>query len=145
MAEEDAPYERIEGIVEEVKPGLPVVPARLRPRPVASIEGRRVAFFTTAAEQAHERLEAHLREAHGAAAVAVFGSLADRSRLRADLERADADLYLVELKAAAIDVVAEAAAERGLELVLADNEVVGEGLDDQVRTLADAVLEPALR
>jgi cyclic 2,3-diphosphoglycerate synthetase len=50
--------------------------------------------------------------------------LSDRERLRADLERADADVFLVELKAAAIDVVAEAAAERGVQLVLADADVL---------------------
>ena len=72
-------------------------------------------------------------------------NLANREALRAEFEQIDADVYLVELKAAAIDVVAEAAVERGVELVLADNEVVGDGLDEQVRALADAVLEPALR
>ncbi len=35
-----------------------------------------------------------------------------------------AEVYLVELKAAAIDVVAEAASERGAEVVLAANDVV---------------------
>ncbi len=145
MAEEGVPHARIEGIIGGIKPGLPVVLARLRPRPVSSIEGRTVAFFTTAPAPAHEQLEAHLRDAHGAAEVSVFGSLADRNRLRADIDEADAELYLVELKAAAIDVVAEAASEGGIEIVLADNEVVGEGLDEQIRVLADSVLEPALR
>jgi len=145
MAEDGVPYGRIERIIDQVKPGLPVVPARLRPRPTSSIDGRHVAFFTTAPEAAHPQLEEHLRQAYGAAEVSVSGNLADRSRLRADIEAADADVYLVELKAAAIDVVAEAASQGGIELVLADNEVVGDGLDDQVRALADAVLEPALR
>jgi cyclic 2,3-diphosphoglycerate synthetase len=145
MAEEGSAYERVERVINEVKPGLPVVPAVLRPRPVSSIEGRSVAFFTTAPATAHDRLAEHLHDAHGAASVSISGNLADRSRLRSDVEAADADVYLVELKAAAIDVVAEAAAERGVEIVLADNEVVGEGLDRELRGLADAVLEPALR
>ena len=145
MAEDGVPTEHIERIVEEVKPGLPVVPVRLRPRPVSSIEGRDVAFFTTAPAAAHESLESHLRETHDAGAVSVYGSLADRERLRADIDSAPADLYLVELKAAAIDVVAEVADERGIEIVLADNEVVGEDLDDQIRALADTVLQPAAK
>jgi hypothetical protein len=41
----------------------------------------------------------------------------------------------VELKAAAIDVVAEAATARGAELVLAANDVTGDGLDDAVLAL----------
>jgi len=145
MAEEDVPYERVHEAVEEVKPGVPVVPAVLRPRPVSSISGKRVAFFTTARASAHDRLASHLREAHGAASVSVSGNLADRELLRTDLNLADADVYLAELKAAAIDVVAEAAVERGVELVLADNEVVGQGLDAEIRALADAVVEPVLQ
>jgi cyclic 2,3-diphosphoglycerate synthetase len=145
MAEEGVPADRIERIIEDVKPGLPVVPVRLRPRPVAPIDGKTVAFFTTAPPAAHESLQEHLREAHGAGAVSVFGSLADRERLRADIDGAEAEVYLVELKAAAIDVVAEMAGERGVEVVLADNEVVGEGLDEELRALADAVLAPVLR
>ena len=56
--------------------------------------------------------------------------------LRAELEGIDADVYLVELKAAAIDVVAEHALAHGAEVVLADNEVCAEGLDDAVRALS---------
>jgi cyclic 2,3-diphosphoglycerate synthetase len=44
--------------------------------------------------------------------------------LHEDLRGLEADVYLVEIKAAAIDVVAEAARERGVEVVFADNEVV---------------------
>ncbi len=53
--------------------------------------------------------------------------------LREDLARIDADVYLVEIKAAAIDVVAEAALERGAEVVFAENEVVADGLDERSR------------
>ena len=38
--------------------------------------------------------------------------------------KVDADVFLVELKAAAIDVVAEAGLDRGVEVVLAANDVV---------------------
>lgn len=144
-AERSDLFERLRRIVDEIKPGLPVIPVALRPRPVSQIDGRRVAFFTTAPARTHERLGAHLRDFHGAASVTVSGSLADRERLRADLDSAGADVYLVELKAAAIDVVAEAAEERGVEVVLVDNEVVGPELDSQLRLLADAVAEVALR
>ena len=63
-------------------------------------------------------------------------NLANRARLREELGGIDADVFLTEIKAAAIDVVAEAAAERGAEVVFADNEVVplaGEpDLDEQL-------------
>ena len=70
----------------------------------------------------------------------VSGALSDRSRLGQELESVDADVFLVELKAAAIDVVAEAAAERDVEVVLAGSDVLpaaGErDLDDELRRLA---------
>ena len=44
----------------------------------------------------------------------------------------DADTYLVELKAAAIDVVVEHALAHGVRVVLATNDVVAPGLDEQL-------------
>ena len=98
----------------------------LRLRPIQPLAGRRTAVFTTGAAPV-EHLDAELMH--------VSRNLANREALRAELAGIDADVYLVELKAAAIDVVAEAAAERGADLVLAANDVVGDGLDDAVRSL----------
>jgi cyclic 2,3-diphosphoglycerate synthetase len=42
----------------------------------------------------------------------------------------EADVFLVELKAAAIDVVAETAVERGIDVVLAANDVAGANGED---------------
>jgi len=127
---------------------VPVIAAALRPRPVEEIEGRRVVYFTTAPEEAHARLAAHLRERHGAAEVAVSGNLARRDALRDDLLRLEGDLYLVEIKAAAIDVVAEAGAASGIPVVFADNEVApldGElDLESEVEALADAATAEAV-
>ena len=52
-----------------------------------------------------------------------------------ELAAVDADTYLVEIKAAAIDVVAEHALARGARVVLADNEVVAPGLDEAILAL----------
>jgi cyclic 2,3-diphosphoglycerate synthetase len=53
-------------------------------------------------------------------------------------------VFVVEIKAAAIDIVAEEASVRGIECVFADNEVrplAGEpDLDAELLTLADAAL-----
>jgi cyclic 2,3-diphosphoglycerate synthase len=137
MAEEGTRHGELAQAVREVK-DVPVVACTVRPRPVGPVEGKRVAFFSTAPEAALDRLSAHLREEHGAEVVLASPHLSNRERLRADLERADAEVYLVELKAAAIDVVAEAAAERGVELVLADADVLAiEGdVDGELDTLA---------
>ena len=54
----------------------------------------------------------------------VSGNLSDRGRLHEDLAVADADVFLVELKAAAVDVVVEEASRRGVRVVVAANDVV---------------------
>jgi cyclic 2,3-diphosphoglycerate synthase len=68
--------------------------------------------------------------------VHVSRNLARRDILREELKRVDAEVYLVELKAAAVDVVAEAALARGAEVILAANDVVSDELDDRVLALA---------
>jgi cyclic 2,3-diphosphoglycerate synthase len=57
--------------------------------------------------------------------VHVSRYLANRTRLGEELASLTADTYLIELKAAAIDVVAEHALAHGRRVVLATNEVVG--------------------
>ena len=112
--------------VRGVKPGLEVVPTVFRPRPAQPVRGRRVAFFTTAPEAAAPQLAASLAADHGAEVVLVSCDLADRRRLPAAVKRAaaEADVFLTEIKAAAVDVVAEGAAAAGRELVFCDNEPV---------------------
>jgi cyclic 2,3-diphosphoglycerate synthetase len=105
--------------------GKPVVRFELRLRPLEPLEGR-VAVFTTGAAPV-DHLDADV--------MLVSRSLADRRVLAEELERVEADTYLVELKAAAIDVVAAHALARGRRVVLAANDVVADGLDEQVLDL----------
>jgi cyclic 2,3-diphosphoglycerate synthase len=141
MAEEGTDPEAMSEAIREVK-DVPVVATVLRPRPVEQIEGKRVAFFTTASASVGELLERHLRKEHGAADVTVSSNLANREKLREDLSHTEADVYLVEIKAAAIDVVCEGAKERGVDVVFADNEVLplpGQpDLDEALRELLPA-------
>jgi cyclic 2,3-diphosphoglycerate synthase len=142
--EEDV--DRLKRAIAEVSSDLTVVKTIFRPRPVSDVSGRRVAYFSTAPAGAHARLREHLKREHGAEVVHVSGNLSRRPELRADLaslEARSAELYLVELKAAAIDVVAETAAERGVPVVLCDNEVrtiEGESLDERVLDLVDSLV-----
>jgi cyclic 2,3-diphosphoglycerate synthetase len=139
-AEEGSDHEQLEHAIHEVKE-LPVVPVVLRPRPAQPVLGRRVAYFSTAPAGVHETLARHLREEYGAEVVLVSGNLARRSELRVELETVDAEVYVVEIKAAAIDVVAEAALERGVAVVVADNQLVPVGvhdLDTELVRIADA-------
>lgn len=125
MAEVGTGWEEVRDAIRSVvQPDVEVVSTVLRPRPMADLEGRRVAYFGTAPTAAHPVLAAHLVEAYGLDVVHVSGNLADRRALRAELDGLTADAFLVELKAAAVDVVAEAGYARGLDVVLAANDVV---------------------
>ena len=137
MAEPGTGWEELHGRALALAPT--VIPTTLRPHPVADVAGRKVAFFSTAPEAAHALFASHLAEAHGADVVHVSGALADRATLRTELARVEADVFLVELKAAAIDVVAEAASERGVDVVLAGSDVLtadGQDLDGELLRLA---------
>jgi cyclic 2,3-diphosphoglycerate synthetase len=125
MAEAGAGWEATRAAVRAVVPaGVRVVASVLRPRPAADVRGRTVAYFCTAPAERRAALAAHLQEAHGAVVTHVSGNLARRELLHEELARVEADVFLVELKAAAIDVVAEFAVERRADIVLASNDVV---------------------
>ena len=125
---------RDEGVARDVTrvSTVPCLAFDLRLKPSTPLGGRRTAVFTTGADRV-EHLDADV--------VHLSVNLARRDVLRDELARVDAEVYLVELKAAAIDVVAEAALERGAEVVFAENEVVADGLDERIETLADRMLE----
>ena len=96
----------------------PAIRCELRPEPAEQPSpDARVALFTTGADSCD-----------GVEPVLVSTNLARRSALAADLERAaaeDCDVYLTELKAAAIDTVAERAAAEGARVVFVRNRPVG--------------------
>jgi cyclic 2,3-diphosphoglycerate synthase len=92
----------------------PVLRFTLEPEPVEPLDaGARVAFFSTGAG-----------DPPGLEPVVVSRNLARRPALAEDLARARAegcDVYLTELKAAAVDTVAEAAERAGARLVFVRN------------------------
>ncbi len=139
MAEEASGWEEARDAVAELAPR--VIGTILRPRPLGDVRGRKVAFFSTAPESAHALLAAHLGDEHGADVVHVSGALSDRALLHDELAAVDAEVFLVEIKAAAIDVVAEEAEARGVDVVLVGSDVLpaqGEpDLDAELLRLAD--------
>ena len=76
---------------------------------------------------------------------AVGCTVAQASNPDAALAAVEADVFLKELKAAAVDIVAEAAAERGAELVfLANQPVAHDGsaaVDDLLEQLVRGAIE----
>lgn len=118
---------------------VPVIRAELRLRPSEPLRGRRTAVFT-AGPCAVDHLDADV--------VHASASLADRAALRRELDGVEAEVYLVELKGAAVDVVIATARERGADVVLAGNDVValpGEpDLDAALEELAQAAEREAV-
>jgi cyclic 2,3-diphosphoglycerate synthetase len=115
-----------EGDVGRLLQGVParskIVRVTLRPTPLAPISGRRVFYATTAVPSARAHLAAHLEHEHGARVVGATHNLANRQLLEADLEEAkDAEVLLVELKAAAIDIAVKLALQKGMDVVFCDN------------------------
>ena len=112
----------------------PVIRVRLEPEPAEELPAdARVAFFSTGAG-----------ECRALDPVVTSRNLAHRNELAADLARAEqegCDVYLTELKAAAIDTVAAHARRTGARVVFVRNRVVGQDpgddLDDLLAGLAD--------
>lgn len=118
-------------------PGTGVVQTVLRPAPLEPISGRRVFYVTTAPSAAGEVLVAHLEQEHGCQVVGTSHHLARRPELTADLDAmAGADVLLVELKAAGVDLAARVALERHMDVVFCDNRIVTVGGDGTFEDLA---------
>ena len=98
-------------------------------------------FTTTAPSSAGPSLVASLEDHEGCSVVGISHRLSDRAGLAEDLDAApDYDVLLTELTAAAIDLAAERARERGAEVVLADNRAETVGGDGE---LPDLLLKTA--
>lgn len=127
MGEDDA----LAAAVAEIAPGE-VVPFTLRPEPAEPVlADARVALFSTGPERVEDT-----------EAVVASSNLARRSALESDLDRAAAegcDVYLTELKAAAIDTVARRAGEAGARVVFLRNRPVAldGSLDERLARLHD--------
>jgi cyclic 2,3-diphosphoglycerate synthetase len=141
MSEEPmADREKVRRLVETiraVRSDLTVIPTVFRPRPVGEIGGLRVAYVSTAPPAVLDKLARHLEERYGCEVVAASGSLSDRKRLLKDLDgMTEAEAYLTEIKAAAVDVVTRRGSEEGKTVFYCDNDPVGEALDGELLHLA---------
>ena len=136
-----------EAFQELVRPSVPIVRVVLRPRPLGDVRGRRIAYFGTAPAARHDLIASHLAAAYGADVAHVSGRLGDREALRTELAGLDAELLVVEVKAAAIDVVAEEAARLGIPVLLAANDIVPladePSLDVELERLATEAISAA--
>ncbi len=114
-------------ILSHLNPELKVLSAGYELEPSLPVHGRRVLAVTTAPESAQDHLMSDLTRL-GASSVEVIHSLSDRTRLSDDLTSAAAtDMVLVEVKAAAVDLVLPWAAAQDIEAGLIHNRVAVAG------------------
>jgi cyclic 2,3-diphosphoglycerate synthetase len=108
--------------VRRLRPDARIVVTDFRPVALGEVKGRKVYFTTTAADPALPSLVASLEASSGCTVVGASARLGDRAALSRDLDDAPPfDVLVTELKAAAVDVAAERALDRGAEVVFADN------------------------
>jgi cyclic 2,3-diphosphoglycerate synthetase len=131
--------EQLEGSVRRLAPGARLLHTMFRPYPLEPISGGRVVYASAAPPTAMASMVEHLQREHDCVVVATSQHLGDRARLSRDLDAAaDADVLLVELKGAAVDVAVRAALARGMEVVFCANHVVSVGGDGDFDGLATA-------
>jgi cyclic 2,3-diphosphoglycerate synthase len=126
-----------------------VIRCELEPEPADPVPaGARTAVFTTARPGDADRIQAALAR-QGIHAVLVSTNLARRKELQRDMEQAarmHCDLFLTELKAAAVDTVAEQAVRHGVRIAWLRNRVSSRAgqpdLDDELWRLFEAVATP---
>lgn len=125
-------------LVRRLHADIRVAIAELQPVPLADVRGKDAFFATTAHRALAGRLADRLERTSGCRVVRVSPHLADRAALDEDFASAPPfDVLLTELKAAAIDVAARRALERGAEVVFVDNRprtAGGEGEIDELIT-----------
>ena len=133
---------KVSEIVRGVNPAADVHLVTFRPRPLGEVAGKRVALVMTG-EFGLGPARSHL-EKLGAEVIHTSPNLARRPQLRKDLESFEGiDAVVVELKAAAVDVVTLWALGRGIEVIYFDNEPVnvdGKDLREAVLGLGRRVL-----
>ena len=128
--------------VRRLHSGVRVAVAELQPVPLADVRDKDVFFATTAQREVAEWLAELLQRTAGCRVVGISSHLGNRPALEADLDAAPRfDALLTELKAAAVDVGARRALDRGAEVVFVDNRPVAAGGDGDVDELIGDVLE----
>jgi cyclic 2,3-diphosphoglycerate synthase len=116
---------------------LRVVRTVFRPSPTRDVEGAAVFVATTAPPSARDSIVSHLEIQHGCRVAGVSHSLSDRDKLEEEIKdiKDRADVLLVEIKAAGIDVATRHALANGLDVVYMDNVPLGVDGDDPVDAL----------
>ncbi len=129
---DDRTIRRLEEGIRSARKDIEPVKTVFRPFPLKPVEGRKIFLTCTAPQHAASIMADHLEREEGCAVIGWSNALADRTRLRAELEAAgDFEVLLTELKAAAVDVAVRFAMQQGKEVVFLHNiPVAAEGEEE---------------
>jgi cyclic 2,3-diphosphoglycerate synthetase len=131
-------------LARRLRTGIRVAIADLHPVPQDDVRGKDAFFATTSHGELAGRLADELERTAGCRVVSFSSNLADRAALERDLAAAPPfDVLLTELKAAAVDVAARRALERGAEVVFVDNRLGTVAGDGEVDDLLGEAIELA--
>jgi cyclic 2,3-diphosphoglycerate synthase len=118
----------------------------LQPHPLEDVNGKDAFFATTAKPEVAKRLAEDLERTSGCRVVKLSANLSDRAELEKDLADSPSfDVLVTELKAAAVDVAARRALDRGAEVVFMDNRPRAVGgdvdVDEAMRDVTSLAVE----
>ncbi|WP_048146493.1 P-loop NTPase family protein [Pyrococcus abyssi] len=140
MVEEVSEGEKIKRIIKEINPDADVHLTRFAPRLIGNVEGK--AIVLTTSQESAKKMAKEL-ERKGIEIAGYSGNLANRGRLREEMNRFNYDTVIVELKAGAVDVAIREALSNGKKVVFLDNEPVnvdGKNLKSAIKKLAERIL-----
>ena len=141
---------QMDALVRAINPEAKVVHTIFRPRPLQDIEGAKVFLALTAPPAMVPILAESLEREHGCKVVATSTHLANRPKLRDDIqcslkEKPEIDTLITEVKAAGIDVAARVAMEAGRRVVFMDNILFTIGGDGDLPMLIREVAKTAVQ
>lgn len=145
MCEEPfADLPKIDFLVQQIrkaKPALKIIKSVFRPEPLHSIKDKKVFLVLTASSLIEEKISRYLEKEYGCKVVKASFNLANRQKLKAELEGFDDyDVLLTELKAASVDMVTEHAYRAGREINYMNNiPVIIEGAGELKDFIEDLV------
>jgi cyclic 2,3-diphosphoglycerate synthetase len=131
------------GEIKKARPDIKIIKSVFRPEPLYNIKGKKVFMVLTASSLVEEKISRYLEKEYSCKVVKASFNLANRPKLKVELDGFDDyDVLLTELKAASVDMVTEYAYKAGKEINYMNNiPVIVEGaseLNDFIEDLIKA-------
>lgn len=125
----------------EIKPGLSFSNTVFRPKPLGDISNKKVFLAMTAPEKAiKSNIIPYLEKEKNCKVVGYSSNLSNRKLLTKDIEKnsKSSDLFLIEVKAAGIDVATKIALKKDKKVVYMDN--IPKLINGNINNLKDEIL-----